>query len=145
MKIRKSGFLVLLQIATTSSCWNDSISVALEWKNIPRCMFSILHIHFIRSPLFSNLFSQHLDLLLSQICVIVEKHTDANVLQACAHLASTLCSESYTFSSRAHLAFNQLLDDLTDCFSTYSNNLVQVRVCVHEAYILANTAIYKMH
>ncbi|XP_072252473.1 cohesin subunit SA-2-like [Leuresthes tenuis] len=68
---------------------------------------------------------KHLDLLLSQICGIVEKHTEVAVLQACAQLASTLCSEIYTFSSRAHLAFSQLLDDLTECFSTYLSDLLQ--------------------
>ncbi|KAM4555694.1 cohesin subunit SA-2 [Odontesthes bonariensis] len=68
---------------------------------------------------------KHLDLLLSQICVIVEKHTDGAVLQACAQLTHTLCSEIYTFSSRAHLAFSQLLDGLTECFNTYLSDLLQ--------------------
>ncbi|XP_070693242.1 cohesin subunit SA-1-like [Pempheris klunzingeri] len=68
---------------------------------------------------------KHLDLLLSQICAIVAKHTEVTVLEACTHLASTLCSDRYTFSSRAHLAFSQLLDVLTECFSTYLSDLLQ--------------------
>ncbi|KAF1384988.1 hypothetical protein PFLUV_G00125940 [Perca fluviatilis] len=87
----------------------------------------------LKAPLYFNLevynsaprLEKYLDLLLSQICGIVEKHTEATVLEACAQLVSTLCSESYTFSSRAHLAFSQLLDSLTECFSTYLSDLLQ--------------------
>ncbi|XP_032383518.1 cohesin subunit SA-2 isoform X1 [Etheostoma spectabile] len=87
----------------------------------------------LKAPLYFNLemynsaprLEKYLDLLLSQICGIVEKHTEVTVLEACAQLASTLCSESYTFSSRAHLAFSQLLDGLTECFSTYLSDLLQ--------------------
>ncbi|KAL7394810.1 hypothetical protein ABVT39_004701 [Epinephelus coioides] len=68
---------------------------------------------------------KHLDLLLSQVCGIVEKHTETTVLEACARLVCTLCSDSYTFSSRAHLAFSQLLDGLTECFGTYLSDLLQ--------------------
>lgn len=78
---------------------------------------------------------QHLDLLLGQICGIVEKHTELTVLEACAHLASSLCSDRYTFSSRAHLAFSQLLDSLMECFSTYLSGLLQVGDSVFEAWI----------
>ncbi|XP_068596763.1 cohesin subunit SA-1-like [Brachionichthys hirsutus] len=66
-----------------------------------------------------------LDLLLSQVCGIVSKHAEAAVLEACADLVGTLCSGCYTFSSRAHLAFSQLLDGLTECFSTYLSDLLQ--------------------
>ncbi|XP_033489548.2 cohesin subunit SA-2 [Epinephelus lanceolatus] len=68
---------------------------------------------------------KHLDLLLSQVCGIVEKHTETTVLEACARLVCTLCSDSYTFSSRAHLAFSQLLDGLTECFGAYLSDLLQ--------------------
>lgn len=81
---------------------------------------------------------QHLDLLLFQICGIVEKHTEIPVLQACAQLACTLCSDSYTFSTRAHLVFSQLLDRLMECFNTYLSGLLQVRVLrLSVAWILA--------
>ncbi|XP_054648682.1 cohesin subunit SA-1 isoform X2 [Dunckerocampus dactyliophorus] len=68
---------------------------------------------------------KHLDQLLSQICGIVVKHTDAAVLAACGRLFSTLCSDHYTFSSRSCLAFSQLVDSLTECFSTYLSDLLQ--------------------
>ncbi|XP_041800213.1 cohesin subunit SA-1 [Chelmon rostratus] len=68
---------------------------------------------------------KHLDLLLCEICGIVSKHTEVTVLEAFAHLASTLCSDCYTFSSRAHLAFSQLLDGLTECFNTYLSDILQ--------------------
>ncbi|KAM9740869.1 cohesin subunit SA-1 [Menidia menidia] len=87
----------------------------------------------LKAPLYFDLemyrstqwLEKHLDSLLSQICGIVEKHTEAAVLQACAQLTSTLCSENYTFSSRARLAFSQLLDNLTECFSSYLSDLLQ--------------------
>ncbi|XP_029918342.1 cohesin subunit SA-1 isoform X2 [Myripristis murdjan] len=66
-----------------------------------------------------------LDLLLSQVCGIVQKHTVTGVLEACARLASALCSDCYTFSSRARLMFSQLLDRLTECFNTFVNDLLQ--------------------
>lgn len=69
--------------------------------------------------------SNHLDQLLLQTCGIVEKHTDSAVLEACASLACSLCSDRYTFSSRAHTTFSQLLDTLTDCFSSYLDELLQ--------------------
>ncbi|XP_027864003.1 cohesin subunit SA-1 [Xiphophorus couchianus] len=87
----------------------------------------------LRAPLYFDLdmysntqwLEKHLDLLLSQICTIIKKHTDAAVLQACALLVSTLCSESHTFSSRAHLVFGQLMDELTECFNSYLSDLLQ--------------------
>uniref|UniRef100_A0A674MU86 Cohesin subunit SA n=1 Tax=Takifugu rubripes TaxID=31033 RepID=A0A674MU86_TAKRU len=88
----------------------------------------------LKAPLYFDLemysnssqLKKHLDLLLVQICGIVEKHTELPVLQACAQLACTLCSDSYTFSSRAHLVFSQLLDSLVECFNTYLSGLLQV-------------------
>lgn len=69
---------------------------------------------------------QYLDLLLTQVCGIVEKHTDVSVLEACAQLVSTLTSDNYTFSSRACRAFSQLLDGLAECFHSYLDDLLQV-------------------
>lgn len=79
----------------------------------------------------------HLDQLLSQICAIVEKHTDAAVLEACARLVCSLCSDRYTFSSRAHIAFSQLLDTLADCFNSYLNELLQGRADEDDVYSAA--------
>ncbi|XP_076005196.1 cohesin subunit SA-1 [Genypterus blacodes] len=85
----------------------------------------------------SGRLEKYLDLLLSQICGIVKKHTKAAVLEACARLASALCSDRYTFSSRAHLAFGQLLDGLTDCFNAYLNDLLQATADEDEVYSAA--------
>lgn len=69
---------------------------------------------------------QYLDLLLGQVCGIVEKHTDLPVLEACARLVSTLTSDNYTFSSRACRVFSQLLDGLAECFNSCLDDLLQV-------------------
>ncbi|XP_040904363.1 cohesin subunit SA-1 [Toxotes jaculatrix] len=87
----------------------------------------------LKVPLYFNLemytsaqwLEKYLDLLLSQVCGIVEKHTEVTVLEACTRLANALCSDSYTFSSRAHLAFSRLFDGLTECFSTYLSDMLQ--------------------
>lgn len=61
----------------------------------------------------------------------MEKHTELPVLQACAQLACTFCSDRYAFSSRAHLVFSQLLDSLLECFNTYLSGLLQVGIFCH--------------
>ncbi|XP_028315452.1 cohesin subunit SA-1 [Gouania willdenowi] len=73
----------------------------------------------------TKVMEKDLGLLLLQVCAIVEKHTDVAVLEACSRVISSLCSDCYTFSSRAHLAFSQLMDRLTECFSTYFNDILQ--------------------
>ncbi|XP_074529935.1 cohesin subunit SA-1 [Halichoeres trimaculatus] len=87
----------------------------------------------LKAPLYFNLemyssspmLEKNLDQLLSQICGIVEKHTEATVLEVCALLASTLFSDYYAFSSRAHRAFSQLLDKLVECFASCLSDLLQ--------------------
>lgn len=107
--------------------WVNSVA----WANLSILAASVSHFPSPLPPVFQNL-----DLLLSQVCGIVEKHTENNVLEACALLASALFSDSYTFSSRAHLAFSQLLDELTECFSSYFNDLLQVGKQVGESFEL---------
>ncbi|XP_068182509.1 cohesin subunit SA-3-like [Antennarius striatus] len=80
---------------------------------------------------------RHLDLLLSQVCSIVSKHTEVTVLEACANVINTLCSSCYTFSSRAHLEFSRLLDDLSECFSTYLSDLLQGTADDNDVYTAA--------
>ncbi|KAG7518889.1 cohesin subunit SA-1-like [Solea senegalensis] len=99
----------------------------------------------LKAPLYFNLdmynsaqwLEKHLDQLLSQVCGIVEKHTDVAVLEACTNLAAALCSDAYTFSSRAHLAFSQLLDDLTECFNMHLCDLLQGTADDNDAYSAA--------
>ncbi|KAG9331305.1 hypothetical protein JZ751_019519 [Albula glossodonta] len=68
---------------------------------------------------------KYLELLLSQLCGIVEKHTEDGVLEACALVACALCSDNYTFSARANLAISQLLDGQVDRFISQLNELLQ--------------------
>ncbi|XP_029020593.1 cohesin subunit SA-1 isoform X1 [Betta splendens] len=100
----------------------------------------------LKAPLYFDLemynsaqwLEKHLDLLLSQVCGIVEKHTEHIVLEACAVLASALCSVRYTFSSRAHRAFSQLLDSLCEWFSAYLGDLLQGIADEDELYSAAS-------
>lgn len=72
--------------------------------------------------------NQHLDQLLSQVCGILEKHTAGIVLEACTYVVNVLCSNAYTFSSRANLVFSQLMDSLVERFNTYLSDLLEVGV-----------------
>ncbi|XP_062332798.1 cohesin subunit SA-3 isoform X2 [Osmerus eperlanus] len=80
-----------------------------------------------------------LDVLLVQVWAVVEKHTDGGVLEACARVACALSSPRYTFSSRADLALSQLLDRLTDRFSSHLNDLLQGTADEDDVYSAANT------
>uniref|UniRef100_A0A8B9HJ77 Cohesin subunit SA n=1 Tax=Astyanax mexicanus TaxID=7994 RepID=A0A8B9HJ77_ASTMX len=65
----------------------------------------------------SGRMEKHLDALLKQIRVVVEKHTETEVLEACSKTYSILCSEEYTIMNRVDIARSQLIDELTDRFS----------------------------
>ena len=82
----------------------------------------------------SSLFVQYLDLLLEQICDIVMKHTDASVLEACARLFRSLCSEQYTFYARSKTAIGSLLDSLADRLNPLLSTVLEVlytHTCTH--------------
>ncbi|XP_008324761.1 cohesin subunit SA-1 isoform X2 [Cynoglossus semilaevis] len=87
----------------------------------------------LRAPLYFNLemynsaqrMEKHLDQLLSQVCGILEKHTAGIVLEACTYVVNVLCSNAYTFSSRANLVFSQLMDSLVERFNTYLSDLLE--------------------
>ncbi|KAM4621914.1 cohesin subunit SA-1 [Polymixia lowei] len=105
----------------------------------------------LKTPLYFDLetyssagrLEKYLELLLSQVCSIVEKHTEAGVLEACARLSCALCSDRYTFSARAHLAFSRLLDGLAECFSTYFTEVLQGTADEDDAYS-ASTALKRI-
>ncbi|KAJ8282907.1 hypothetical protein COCON_G00054260 [Conger conger] len=82
---------------------------------------------------------KYLDLLLSQLCGIVEKHAEEGVLDACARVASALCSDRYTFSARAGLRVGQLLDAQVDRFTSQLNELLQGSADDDEIYSAAST------
>ncbi|KAJ8337818.1 hypothetical protein SKAU_G00367840 [Synaphobranchus kaupii] len=82
---------------------------------------------------------KYLDLLLSQLCGIVEKHTEDGVLEACARVASALCFDRYTFSARASLVVGQLLDGQVDRFTSQLNELLVGNADDDELYSAART------
>lgn len=69
--------------------------------------------------------TQHLDALLKQIKLVVEKHTETEVLEACSKTYSILCSEEYTIMNRVDIARSQLIDELSDRFSHSVEDLLQ--------------------
>lgn len=56
---------------------------------------------------------------------MVEKHTEADVLEACSKTYSILCSEEYTIQNRVDVAHSQLIDELADRFSHAVEELLQ--------------------
>lgn len=68
---------------------------------------------------------KHLDALLKQIRLVVEKHIETDVLEACSKTYSILCSEEYTIMNRVDIARSQLIDEMTDRFSHSVEELLQ--------------------
>uniref|UniRef100_H3CMH0 Cohesin subunit SA n=1 Tax=Tetraodon nigroviridis TaxID=99883 RepID=H3CMH0_TETNG len=68
---------------------------------------------------------KHLDALLKQIRLVVEKHIETDVLEACSKTYSILCSEEYTIMNRVDIARSQLIDEMTDRFSHSVEDLLQ--------------------
>ncbi|MEQ2217491.1 Cohesin subunit SA-1, partial [Xenoophorus captivus] len=60
---------------------------------------------------------KHLDALLKQIRLVVEKHIETDVLEACSKTYSILCSEEYTIMNRVDIARSQLIDEMSDRFA----------------------------
>ncbi|XP_013875277.1 cohesin subunit SA-1 [Austrofundulus limnaeus] len=68
---------------------------------------------------------KHLDALLKQIRLVVEKHIETDVLEACSKTYSILCSEEYTIMNRVDIARSQLVDEMTDRFAHSVEELLQ--------------------
>ncbi|KAM8737060.1 cohesin subunit SA-1a [Acanthopagrus schlegelii] len=68
---------------------------------------------------------KHLDALLKQIRLVVEKHIEMDVLEACSKTYSILCSEEYTIMNRVDIARSQLVDEMTDRFTHSVEELLQ--------------------
>lgn len=68
---------------------------------------------------------KHLDALLKQIRLVVEKHIETDVLEACSKTYSILCSEEYTIMNRVDIARSQLIDEMTDRFTHSMEELLQ--------------------
>lgn len=70
--------------------------------------------------------SQYLEMLLSQVCEIVEKHHEDRVLEACVSVFCVLCCDQYTFSIHAERVVSQLLDSTLERFNTHFADVLQV-------------------
>ncbi|MEQ2246913.1 Cohesin subunit SA-1 [Ilyodon furcidens] len=68
---------------------------------------------------------KHLDALLKQIRLVVEKHIETDVLEACSKTYSILCSEEYTIMNRVDIARSQLIDEMSDRFAHSVEELLQ--------------------
>ncbi|XP_041923279.1 cohesin subunit SA-1-like [Alosa sapidissima] len=68
---------------------------------------------------------KHLDGLLKQMRIVVEKHTEPEVLEACSRTYSILCSEEHTIMNRVDIARSQLIDELVDRFNHSVEDLLQ--------------------
>uniref|UniRef100_A0AAR2LQD2 SCD domain-containing protein n=1 Tax=Pygocentrus nattereri TaxID=42514 RepID=A0AAR2LQD2_PYGNA len=68
---------------------------------------------------------KHLDALLKQMRLVVEKHTELEVLETCSKTFSILCSEELSIMNRVDIAWSQLIDELTDRFSHAVEELLQ--------------------
>lgn len=76
--------------------------------------------------LFSLWLSQYLELLLSQVCEIVEKHHEECVLEACVRVLCALCCDQYTFSVRVERVISQILDSVLERLNTHLADIMQV-------------------
>nr|XP_033780327.1 cohesin subunit SA-3 isoform X2 [Geotrypetes seraphini] len=90
-------------------------------------MIALLRVpHFLELETYcTSRLEKYLDLLLRQVCEIMEKHTEQEVLEACAQVLYILCREEHTFYNRADIARSRLLDHLVDKFLQEVEELMQ--------------------
>uniref|UniRef100_A0A4W5R4Y5 STAG1 cohesin complex component n=1 Tax=Hucho hucho TaxID=62062 RepID=A0A4W5R4Y5_9TELE len=88
--------------------------------------------NLLQIPMFFDLdvysagrMEKHLDALLKQIRLVVEKHIETDVLEACSKTYSILCSEEYTIMNRVDIARSQLIDEMSDRFTHSVEDLLQ--------------------
>ncbi|XP_064874939.1 cohesin subunit SA-1 [Oncorhynchus nerka] len=88
--------------------------------------------NLLQIPMFFDLdvysagrMEKHLDALLKQIRLVVDKHIETDVLEACSKTYSILCSEEYTIMNRVDIARSQLIDEITDRFTHSVEDLLQ--------------------
>ncbi|XP_069618604.1 cohesin subunit SA-3 [Ranitomeya imitator] len=69
---------------------------------------------------------KNLDLLLTQVQDILEKHTEPQVLEACSCTLYILCDPDLAFSKRTDIVLSQLVDRLTTHFHNHLSDILQV-------------------
>ncbi|KAG1934625.1 cohesin subunit SA-2 [Pimephales promelas] len=66
-----------------------------------------------------------LDLLLSQVCDVLLKHSEECVLEACVRVLCALCADRYSFCGRVQRAVGQMLDSTVEKFSASLSEILQ--------------------
>ncbi|KAI4871356.1 hypothetical protein NFI96_026581 [Prochilodus magdalenae] len=87
----------------------------------------------LRAPLYFDLeaygstgrLEKYVELLLSQVCEVVEKHHEDCLLEASVRVLHVLCSDQYTFSARAQRSVSQLLDATLEKFTAHFSDILQ--------------------
>ncbi|KAJ7332324.1 hypothetical protein JRQ81_014504 [Phrynocephalus forsythii] len=83
---------------------------------------------------------KYLELLLTQLWEVVDKHTDSEVLEVASRALHVLCCPELPFYSRADFARSRLVDHLADKFQYKATELLQSSFLEREeAYSLATT------
>lgn len=75
---------------------------------------------------FPFLVLKYLELLLTQLQEVVEKHTDREVLETASRTLHVLCCPELAFHSRVDFARSRLVDHLADKFQHEAAELFQV-------------------
>uniref|UniRef100_UPI0035900FA9 cohesin subunit SA-2-like isoform X2 n=1 Tax=Myxine glutinosa TaxID=7769 RepID=UPI0035900FA9 len=68
---------------------------------------------------------KHLESLLKQVKEIVEKHVEADVLEACSRTYQALCSEEYAIHGTVLVTLGQLVDEQVERFTHLVENILQ--------------------
>ncbi|XP_030043058.1 cohesin subunit SA-3 isoform X2 [Microcaecilia unicolor] len=114
MRLTRHMILVLPQLLGKFSADAEKVTALLR---VP---------HFLELETYcTGRLEKYLDLLLRQVCEIVEKHTELDVLEACARVLYILCREEHAFYNRADIVRSQLLDHLVDKFLQEVEELMQ--------------------
>ncbi|XP_077117812.1 cohesin subunit SA-3 isoform X2 [Ranitomeya variabilis] len=84
-------------------------------------------VQYLELEIFSTeRLEKNLDLLLTQVQDILEKHTEPQVLEACSRTLYILCDPDLAFSKRTDIVLSQLVDRLTAHFHNHLSDILQV-------------------
>ncbi|KAL6475866.1 hypothetical protein MHYP_G00143650 [Metynnis hypsauchen] len=82
---------------------------------------------------------KYLELLLSQVCEVVEKHHEERVLEACVQVLHAVSSDQYPFSARAERSVSQLLDITLEKFTAHFSDILQGAADEDDVYSAATS------
>ncbi|KAG2468787.1 STAG2 protein, partial [Polypterus senegalus] len=96
--------------------------------------------HYFNLKVYSaNRKEKHLEVLITQVSNIMTKHTDPEVLEACASVFSILIKEEYTFASRVEVSLSQMIEELSERFFQDQEDLLQGGIDENDLYNVATT------